>query len=179
MKSHYETLGVQRDSSPEDVKKAYRKLALEWHPDKHSGSIEAEEKFKLITLAYEVLKDPHKKAAYDRGFDTNSGRFDPTNIDPSLLDPEEFMKMFTQMFGEYLDDRIPGGFKNRISKAARRAAEDKAKKKRSEKAKKNAKKNAKQKPSCTVCDDSRRVTLHQGGFKVSVACRSCVQRKAG
>jgi molecular chaperone DnaJ len=178
MKSHYETLGVQRESSPEEIKKAYRKLALEWHPDKHGGSEKAEEKFKLITLAYEVLKDPQKKTAYDRGFDTNSGRFDPTNIDPSLLDPEEFMKVFSQMFGEYLDERIPGGFKDRISKAARRAAGEKSKKKGAAKAKKSAKKKAKAKPRCSVCEDSGRVILHQGGFKVSVACRSCAQQKA-
>ena len=114
MQSHYETLGVQRDSSPDEVKRAYRKLAVKWHPDKHGGDKGAEERFKFITLAYEVLKDPQKKAAYDRGFDIRSGIFDPTNIDPSLLDPEEFMKVFSQMFGEYLDERIPGGFKDRI-----------------------------------------------------------------
>lgn len=178
MKSHYETLGVQRSSSPGEVKKAYRKLTLEWHPDKHGGSSAAEEKFKLITLAYEVLKDPQKKAAYDRGFNTNSGRFDPTNIDPSLLDPEEFMKVFSQMFGEYLDERIPGGFKDRVSNAARRAAEGQGKKKGGQKTKKKTKKKAKQKPSCKVCDDSKRITLHQGGFRISVACRSCAQQKA-
>ena len=63
---YYETLGVSRDVSPADLKRAYRKLALKYHPDKHKGEKEAEEKFKLINEAYEVLKDPRKKSQYDQ-----------------------------------------------------------------------------------------------------------------
>ena len=63
--SHYEALGVTRGASPEEIKKAYRKATLEWHPDKHPGNKDIEEKFKQIVLAYEVLRDPEKKAAYD------------------------------------------------------------------------------------------------------------------
>jgi molecular chaperone DnaJ len=66
MADFYETLGVPRTASDEDIKKAYRKLAMTYHPDRNSGSREAEEKFKEITEAYDVLRDPSKRAAYDR-----------------------------------------------------------------------------------------------------------------
>jgi molecular chaperone DnaJ len=62
----YTVLGVQKDAGDDDIKKAYRKLAMQWHPDRNNGSKEAEEKFKEITEAYDVLRDPQKRAAYDR-----------------------------------------------------------------------------------------------------------------
>lgn len=62
----YELLGVSRDSSADEIKKAYRKLAVKYHPDKNAGDEEAEKKFKEISAAYDVLKDEQKRAAYDR-----------------------------------------------------------------------------------------------------------------
>jgi len=63
---YYETLGVKRDASPDDLKKAFRHLARKYHPDLNKGSREAEEKFKEINEAYQVLSDPQKKAQYDQ-----------------------------------------------------------------------------------------------------------------
>lgn len=63
---YYELLGVSRDASADDIKKAYRKLAVRYHPDKNPGDKTAEEKFKQISEAYEALQDPDKRAAYDR-----------------------------------------------------------------------------------------------------------------
>src|SRR5258708_4134357 len=66
MAEFYLTLGVERDASDDDIKRAYRKLAMAYHPDRNGGAKEAEEKFKEITEAYDVLRDPQKRVTYDR-----------------------------------------------------------------------------------------------------------------
>jgi len=66
MSDFYQTLGVQRSASDEEIKKAYRKQAMTYHPDRNNGAKDAEERFKAITEAYDVLRDPNKRALYDR-----------------------------------------------------------------------------------------------------------------
>ena len=67
-KDYYEVLGVSKEATPEEIRKAYKKLAIKWHPDKHvDDKKEAEEKFKEIAEAYSVLSDPDKKREYDTG----------------------------------------------------------------------------------------------------------------
>src|SRR5436305_5136705 len=74
----YELLGCARGASAEDLKKAYRKLAMQHHPDRNPGDKAAEHKFKEISEAYDVLKDEQKRAAYDRfghaAFEQGGGR---------------------------------------------------------------------------------------------------------
>ena len=65
-KDYYEILGVAQDASKQDIKKAYRQLALKFHPDRNPGDSEAEEKFKEAAEAYEVLRDREKRSLYDR-----------------------------------------------------------------------------------------------------------------
>src|SRR5882672_4876872 len=65
-KDYYEVLGVKRDAKPEEIKKAYRRLARKHHPDVNPGDKAAEERFKLTTEAHDILSDPKKRKVYDR-----------------------------------------------------------------------------------------------------------------
>ena len=67
---YYEVLGVKKDSSAQEIKKAYRKMAMKYHPDRNKGNKEAEEQFKKISEAYAVLSDPEKRKQYDTYGDT-------------------------------------------------------------------------------------------------------------
>ena len=108
---YYATLGVSRDASAEDLKKAYRKLAMQFHPDRNPGDKKAEARFKEISEAYEILKDDQKRAAYDRfghaafenggGPGAGAGGFD-FSASGGLGD------IFDQMFGEFTGGRRGG-----------------------------------------------------------------------
>ena len=65
-KDFYEILGIQKNASDEEIKKSYRKLAMKYHPDRNKDDKTAERKFKEAAAAYEALKDPQKRAAYDQ-----------------------------------------------------------------------------------------------------------------
>ena len=71
-RDYYEVLGVDRKAAPEEIKKAYRKIAIKFHPDKNPGDPTAEEKFKEAAEAYEVLSDPELRRRFDMGDDPNS-----------------------------------------------------------------------------------------------------------
>jgi molecular chaperone DnaJ len=77
-KNPYDVLGVSKDSSEEDIKKAYRKLAMKYHPDKNPGNLKAEEKFRNATEAYDILSNQEKKRSYDN---SGSNPFDKYSFD--------------------------------------------------------------------------------------------------
>jgi molecular chaperone DnaJ len=91
-KDYYQILGVDRNSSDSDIKKAYRKLAVKYHPDKNPGDSNAEEKFKEISAAFEILKDPEKRSRYDQfGHDAfRGGRSSGQGVDPFDLFRDAF-----------------------------------------------------------------------------------------
>lgn len=104
-KDYYEILGIGRDASQEEIKRAYRKLVRQYHPDANPGNKEAEERFKLINEAYEVLSDPQKKAQYDQfGFVGDV----PPQGGEGPWDFGGFGDLFGDLFGDFF-----GGFGSR------------------------------------------------------------------
>jgi len=106
---YYSTLGVAKDADLETLKKAYRKLAMQYHPDRNHGDAAAEQKFKELSEAYDVLKDEQKRAAYDRfghaAFENGNGRGGPAGFD---FTASGFADIFDEMFGEFTGRGRPG-----------------------------------------------------------------------
>ncbi len=108
-RDYYEILEVSKSASSEEIKKAYRKQALKYHPDKNPGDKAAEEKFKEAAEAYEVLSDPQKKARYDQyghagvgsagGFGGGGG-----------MNMEDIFSHFGDIFGGHFGGGFGGGF---------------------------------------------------------------------
>ena len=116
-RDYYETLGVAKTASEQDLKSAFRKLAKEHHPDKNPGDKEAERKFKELNEAYEALKDPQKRAAYDRfghaAFEggMGGGRAGGHGFGPDFA--SSMSDIFDDLFGEFMGGRRGGAGRGR------------------------------------------------------------------
>src|SRR5215208_1082372 len=101
---YYELLGVQRGADEAAIKAAYRRLAKECHPDRHNGCPDQEARFKAVSEAYDCLKDPQKRAAYDhfgKAAFQNGAPHDPFGSGGF----EGFSDIFSSIFGEFMDPR--------------------------------------------------------------------------
>ncbi len=108
-RDYYEVLGVGRDAGADDIKKAYRKLAMQHHPDRNPGDKQAEQNFKEAAEAYEVLKDDEKRAAYQR---YGHAAFEQGGPGPGGFDfnfTSSFADVFDDLFGEFMGQRGGGG----------------------------------------------------------------------
>src|SRR5262245_17481439 len=106
-KDFYKILGVEKSASAEDLKKAYRKLAMQYHPDRNKDNPSAEAKFKEINEAYDVLKDDQKRAAYDRfgsaAFEGGMGGGGRGGAGPGDFSGfGAFTDIFEDMFGDFM-----------------------------------------------------------------------------
>lgn len=108
MRNYYEILGVSKQASNEEIKKAYRKLARKYHPDVNPGNKEAEEKFKKVNEAYNILIDESKRKAYDDKPDSSNGRDNKnsgfqkerkTQEGSKKFDMDEVERTFERFFG--------------------------------------------------------------------------------
>ena len=110
-RDYYDVLGVQRAASEQDLKSAFRRLAKDHHPDRNPGDTDAEQKFKELNEAYEVLKDPQKRAAYDRfghaAFDGGMGGRGGAGFGPDFA--SSMSDIFDDLFGEFMGGRRGGG----------------------------------------------------------------------
>jgi molecular chaperone DnaJ len=122
---YYATLGVARDASADDLKRAYRKLAMECHPDRNAGNAEAEARFKELNEAYDVLKDDQKRGAYDR---YGHAAFEQGHGGAGFAQGFDFASgdlggIFDQVFGEFMGGGRRGGGRTRTGSDIRQAVE--------------------------------------------------------
>ena len=110
-RDYYETLGVSKDADEKQLKSAFRKLAKQYHPDANPGDEKAEQKFKEIAEAYEVLKNPEHRAAYDRfghaAFEGGAPGGGPGGFGPEFS--SSMSDIFEDLFGEFMGGRRQGG----------------------------------------------------------------------
>lgn len=113
--NYYEILGISRDAKERDIKKAYKRLAMKFHPDRNPGNTESEAKFKEIKEAYEVLADAQKRAAYDR---YGHAAFEQNGLGSGGFSSSTSSGDFSDIFGDVFGDIFGSGRRQRTSRGA-------------------------------------------------------------
>ena len=174
-KDYYTILGVEKTATLEEISTAYRKAAIEYHPDKNPGDANAVEKFKAAAEAYEVLSDPNKRAQYDQ-FGTVSGAGGP-NVHVNPFD------MFSDLFGDFFGGQ--GGFRNRKGADVIVDTPPITLEEAYSGCSKEVTYNIKglcdkcdgtgvfSWDTCTLCKGQGKVLTQQGPFRVSITCTQC------
>lgn len=184
-RDYYEVLGVNRDASEEEIKKAYRKLAMKYHPDRNPDNPKAEESFKEAKEAYEMLSDAQKRAAYDQ--------YGHAGVDPSMgagAGAQGFGN-FADAFGDIFGDIFGGGGSRRSNvyrgadlrynmeislEDAARGVETKIRipvQATCETCKGSGARPGTQPVTCTTCGGHGQVRMQQGFFSVQQTCPKC------
>jgi molecular chaperone DnaJ len=109
-RDYYEVLGLSKSATPEEIKKAYRKMALKYHPDKNPGDDDAEHKFKEAAEAYEVLSNPEKKQRYDQFGHAGVGGAAGGGFSGGGMSMEDIFENFGDIFGSAFGGGFGGGF---------------------------------------------------------------------
>ena len=187
-KDYYEILGVSREADDREIKKAYRRLAIQYHPDKNPGDASAEVKFKEVAEAFEVLNDPERRQLYDRyGHEGLTAR---GYTQPNFSNSEDIFRHFSDIFSDSIFDGLFGGSGRRSGRrggsdlrvAVELSLEDVASgvKKTIELRKQNSCEKCSGSGSkegklitCSACDGYGEVESVQGFFSVRRACPEC------
>jgi molecular chaperone DnaJ len=181
-RDYYEVLGVGRDADESELKKVYRKLAMKYHPDRNAGDAKAEEKFKEVKEAYEVLSDPNKRTAYDQ--------FGHAGLNGGMggAGAQGFSDAFSDIFSDLFGTRGGGGRSNvhrgadlrynleiTLEQAAR-GAETKIRIPRQEACDTCHGSGAKPGTSpktCPTCNGHGQIRMQQGFFSIQQTCSHC------
>src|SRR5258708_5833170 len=182
-RDYYEVLGVNKDASEEDIKKAYRKLAMKHHPDRNPDSKDAEERFKEAKEAYEMLSEPEKRRAYDA--------YGHAGVNPQMGGGPEGFGGFAEAFGDIFSDIFGAQGRGRSSvfrgadlrynlevtlEQAARGTETKIRiptMETCETCKGSGAKPGTQPKTCETCHGSGTVRLSQGFFSTQQTCPTC------
>jgi molecular chaperone DnaJ len=191
-RDYYEVLGVVKTANEQDIKQAYRKLALKYHPDRNKGDKESEDKFKEATEAYEVLRDPKKRAAYDKfghegvpGFEGGFGRGAYSDFS-DIFGDVDLGDIFGEFFGSAFGTRTRSRKARRGSDiqydlsisleeaAAGKEVQIKIPRNESCETCEGTGSKAGTKPTvCPVCNGSGQVRQTQGFFSITQTCYKC------
>jgi molecular chaperone DnaJ len=181
MKDYYQILGVDKDATEDQIKKAYRKLAVQYHPDKNNGDKKSEEKFKELSEAYDTLGNPDKK----RNYDTYGSSAGPSGGNPfggGGFNMEDIFSQFGDMFGGGRRQQVRVGSDIRIKVQISlddilKGCSKKIKFKKNDKCKKCDGKGGNDLRSCSTCNGSgNRVIIQNtvlGQIRQMAACTSC------